>query len=233
MERAVLLGGIHSSGRMEMMRIESPADLVSRIMAGEHHAEEELVARYSRGVSVILRRDTRNAPIAEDLYQDTFAIALQKIRQGDLRDHDRLSGFVSGIAKNLAIEHFRRQSRRKQLDDDKVDSRPDTSANQLDQLLLKEKTKIVRQVMGELHSERDRQMLVRFYLAEEDKDAICAELELSSLHFNRVLFRACVRYRELYEKFMSESGGAPGTASFGMVIFFVGGAITALVGAHR
>jgi RNA polymerase sigma-70 factor (ECF subfamily) len=217
---------------MAAPNIESPADLVSRIMAGEHHAEEELVARYSRGVSVILSRETRNAPIAEDLYQDTFALAIQKIRQGDLRDHDRLSGFVSGIAKNLAIEHFRRQSRREELDDDKVDSRPDTSPSQLDQLLLREKTKAVRQVMGELRSERDRQLLVRFYLAEEDKDAICAELELSSLHFNRVLFRARERYRELYEKFMRESGASPGTASFGMVIFFAGGGIAALFIAH-
>jgi RNA polymerase sigma-70 factor (ECF subfamily) len=35
-------------------------------------------------------------------------------------------------------------------------------------------------------------------VAEEDKARICADLGLSSLHFNRVLNRARDRYRELY-----------------------------------
>jgi RNA polymerase sigma-70 factor (ECF subfamily) len=58
----------------------------------------------------------------------------------------------------------------------------------------------VRKVLGELKSERDRQVLFRFYVAEEEKEKICASLGLTSLHFNRVLFRARERFRELYEQ---------------------------------
>ncbi len=43
-------------------------------------------------------------------------------------------------------------------------------------------------------------MLYRYYLAEEDKAAICADLGLSSLHFNRVLWRARQRFKKLLER---------------------------------
>jgi RNA polymerase sigma-70 factor (ECF subfamily) len=62
-------------------------------------------------------------------------------------------------------------------------------------------------VLAELPSERDRQVLFRFYLAEEDKDQICKDLGLSSLHFNRVVFRARERYRDLYLKKTPSSAG--------------------------
>jgi RNA polymerase sigma-70 factor (ECF subfamily) len=35
------------------------------------------------------------------------------------------------------------------------------------------------------------------YVREEDKDETCARLDIDSTHFNRVLFRAKQRFREL------------------------------------
>jgi RNA polymerase sigma-70 factor (ECF subfamily) len=48
--------------------------------------------------------------------------------------------------------------------------------------------------------ERDRELLIRFYVYDQDKQEICRELGLNSLHFNRVLFRAKNRFRKLLEK---------------------------------
>jgi DNA-directed RNA polymerase specialized sigma24 family protein len=73
-------------------------------------------------------------------------------------------------------------------------------AEDLYQLLRKENADIVRQVLKEMHNERDIQLLFRYYLAEDDKEKICADLGLTTLHFNRVLHRARARYRELYEQ---------------------------------
>jgi RNA polymerase sigma-70 factor (ECF subfamily) len=47
---------------------------------------------------------------------------------------------------------------------------------------------------------RDRDLLVRFYLNDESKEDICASLDLTDEHFNRVLFRARNRFRELLER---------------------------------
>jgi hypothetical protein len=47
-------------------------------------------------------------------------------------------------------------------------------------------------------------VLFRFYLAEDKKEQICADLGLSGLHFNRVLHRARERYLELYKRLSSD-----------------------------
>lgn len=204
---------------MESRRVEPTAssdpgraaDLVSRIRAGEHQAETELVERFGRGVLMILRRSTRNAAVCDDLYQDTFRIALEKVRQGDLRDSEKLAAFICSVARNLVIEYFRRTARQENLTELAEAERPLHSApNQLDAVLQKEKAAVVRQVINELPTDRDRQVLFRFYVVEDDKDRICADLGLSSLHFNRVLHRARERYRELYERALSRMERATG-----------------------
>jgi RNA polymerase sigma-70 factor (ECF subfamily) len=59
---------------------------------------------------------------------------------------------------------------------------------------------VVRKLLDELSQPRDRQVLIRFYLDEADKREICAELDLSEEHFNRVLFRAKQRLREVLRR---------------------------------
>jgi len=177
------------------------ADLVSRILSGDQQAEAELVERYSRGVTFIIRRETRDASQADDLYEETFCIVLEKIRHGDLREPEKISGFICSIARNLVIDHFRKAARQRNLTGiEDAASLPRLAPSQLDELLQREKADLVRRVIDDLGSDRDRQLLFRFYIAEEEKESICTDLGLTSLHFNRVLHRARERYRELYEK---------------------------------
>ncbi len=144
--------------------------------------------------------------MVDDLSQETFALVLRKIRAGEVRQPERLAGFVSSLARNLAIEQFRRAGARRTsgMPDEDLAS---TAPSPLEVLLRTERAAAVRKVLAELPSERDRQVLLRFYLAEEEKDAICRDLGLSSLHFNRVVFRARERYREMYLARTKSSGG--------------------------
>jgi RNA polymerase sigma-70 factor, ECF subfamily len=177
----------------------SEADLVSRIIAGDREAEDELVKRYNRGVSFIIRQEVRDTSIADDLYQETFCLLLEKIRRGEVREPEKLSGFVCSVAKNLAISHFRRAARREILTGtEEITSLPHPAPNQLEGLLRKEKVELVRQVLKEMTNQRDIEVLYRFYIAEEEKEKICADLGLTSAQFNLVLHRARERYRELY-----------------------------------
>ncbi len=48
--------------------------------------------------------------------------------------------------------------------------------------------------MKHLAAARDREVLLRFYLNEEPKSAICAALDLTELQFNQVLWRARQRF---------------------------------------
>ncbi|MEM8960065.1 MAG: sigma-70 family RNA polymerase sigma factor [Acidobacteriota bacterium] len=175
--------------------------LVERIRAGDAAAESELVERHGRAVRMVLAQMMRGRPEADDLFQETFRRAIEKLRAGELRQPEKLPAFMVAIARNLAIALFRLRSRRRTDEDSEVVA--DTAvapADQLQQMMGDEKAVLVRRLLGELRNDRDRQLLFRFYIAEEDKESICASLGLSALHFNRVLYRARQRYRELYEQ---------------------------------
>ncbi len=174
------------------------ADLVRRIQGGDRPAEQQLVERYSRGVLFLLRRLSGRPELAEDLHQETFQVVLERLRGSGLEDPGRLVGFIQGIARHLFLGEHRKRLRRKT--DDAGELLPDgvdPAPSQLESALRDERAERVRRMLAELRPERDRRLLYRFYLAEEDKDRICVDLGLSHKHFNRVIYRARQRFKEL------------------------------------
>jgi len=175
--------------------------LVRRIAAGDLSAETELVERYGRGLICLLRRKGARPDLAEDLHQEAFRIALERLRRRELDEPARLAGFLCGIARNLALAERRKTARRRtEADDEELAQAVHPAPSQLSSVLLDEEAETVRRLIGELPTDRDRQLLLRFYVAEEEKERICADLGLDSLHFNRVLFRARQRFKELLER---------------------------------
>lgn len=174
-------------------------DLVRRIAGGDRAAEEELFVRYGAGVRLLLERWCRDRATAEDLHQETLRLALLKIRQGEVREPERITAFLYGLAKNLSVQLYRSADKRRQGElPDEVESLPHPEASPLSQLLRRERAVRIRRVLSEMGSERDREVLVRFYLAEESTAQICAALDLAPTHFYRVLYRARERYRKLF-----------------------------------
>ncbi|HEX9941914.1 MAG TPA: RNA polymerase sigma factor [Thermoanaerobaculia bacterium] len=178
------------------------ADLVRRIAAGDEAAEGQLVERYRRGLLYLLRHLGALPDLADDLQQETFRIVLERLRQGGLADPAGLAPFLRGTARNLFIAERRKTARRRTWGDTgELAEAVAPAPSQLQSVLLEEEGEIVRRLIGELPTDRDRQLLLRFYVGEEDKESICADLGLDSLHFNRVLFRARQRFKDLLERF--------------------------------
>lgn len=176
------------------------AELVSRIIAGEREAEAELVHRYSRGMFLIINNIVRNPGDAEELLHEMFITVLKKVRRGDLNEPEKLSGFLRSVAMNIAQRHFRKATNRPLTNIDEVPPPIDPHRGPLEQLLLKEEVELVRQVLGELTQERDRQIILRAYIKEEDKESICAGLGLTGAQFDKVKSRAIKRFKELCEE---------------------------------
>src|SRR5262245_40298428 len=177
------------------------ADLAQRIYKGDAEAESELYARFAPGVRVILARRLQNWAQAEELTQEALIIVLKRLRTSPLQDPSRLAAFVAQTARNLAIAERRKERRR----------RTDTVAEGLDEVADAEQDQVsvaedsssaaaVRAMLKELRSTRDRLLLVRYYLQDEDKSTICRDLGLSESTFNLVLFRARNRFLELLQK---------------------------------
>jgi len=202
---------------------------VARIRSGDRAAEARLFELYARPVSILLDRHTNGRPEAEDLLQETFRLTLEKLRRGELREPEKLPGFLAAIARSLAIEHYRKTARRKtEPDSDGLAAVAGSVPGPLTGLLASENASLVRRVIRELNNDRDRQILFRFYIAEEDKERISADFGLSSLQFNRVLHRARERYRELFLERIDRGEGRGSTAAailFAFVTLLIGRAL--------
>lgn len=187
-------------------RLVSPAELVRRIQAGDRKAEAELVAHYGERLAFLLRRWTRDPTAAEDLYQETFRLALEKIRGGEPREPDKLAGFLHALAQNLSAYHYRRGDRRAAHYGQDQDTAvvADAGPGSLQQLLQSERAALVHTLLQELPTARDREILARYYLADQDKEEVCGALALAEDHFKRVLHRARQRFKEL---FLERHGG--------------------------
>jgi RNA polymerase sigma-70 factor, ECF subfamily len=176
------------------------AELVRRIGAGDRAAEAEMVRRYSRGLMYVLRRRTADQDLAQDLAQDTFRIALERLRGDGIDQRERLAGFLYSTARNLLIAHQRKEWRRATVaDSEAVDRFPDDSRSPFQDVSRAQVCRLVRRLLEEMHVPRDREILVRVYVQDQDKDEICRALKLDSVHFNRVLHRAKGRFRQLLE----------------------------------
>jgi len=174
--------------------------LAERIFNGDAAAESELVERFQNGLRIMLLKRTSNPQLAQDLCQDTFVITLKKLRADELRNHDALAGFIRQIAVNLSIEHYRKEKRYVHQDDERIALRTPHKDNKADRIDEKRHRSVLNAALEELGQDRDREILKRFYLLDEDKPEICSVLDLSPAHFDRVLYRAKQRMQKMIEK---------------------------------
>lgn len=179
---------------------QASARLVAAIHAGERGAEDEMVERYGRGLLYVLRRRGGDPELALDLRQDTFRIALEKLREAPLEEPERLAAFLRGVALNLLTAHWRKQQRRATMADSaEVERAAHEAPGPEGDVSSAQEQQAVRGLLEELPTPRDREILRRVYLLEEDRERICDDLGIDSVHFSRVLFRAKQRFRSLLE----------------------------------
>lgn len=156
-------------------------------------------ADYAGLISLFARRLGDRA-LAEDLVNQAFVESLDKLAQRQIADPARFSGFVYGVAFNLLRNHRRRMDNRRE---NRVSSTVletlSAGPSVFDQLVRDKVAAQIRQIVAELPIDRDREIVQRFYLEEHTKAFICADLGLSPLHFDKIMFRARRRMRRLVE----------------------------------
>ena len=181
-------------------QLSSP-ELAERIRTGDKEAETELSRRFSRGITQIVVKMTGNYAVAQEVCQETLIIILTRLRSQPLDDPEKLPAFVAQIARNLVLSERRKTRRRRtEADSEAVEQASDDAPDQEDDAQRDSAASAIRVVLSEMKSTRDRALLVRYYLQDEDKREICRELGLSEPSFNVVLFRARARFLELLQK---------------------------------
>ncbi|MEM9173114.1 MAG: sigma-70 family RNA polymerase sigma factor [Pseudomonadota bacterium] len=173
---------------------------MSKIAARNAEAEQEFARRYLAPLTKILSKRCKSREQAEDAAQTALITVLQRLRGGKIDDPSKLTAFVHKTGINVLIGDQRKISRRETgTDTELVERTVDERIDQLEDIIREESDLAVREVVQEIKNDRDRELIYRFYIRQEEKFVICSALELTAVHFDRVISRARGRLRSLIE----------------------------------
>lgn len=81
--------------------------LVSAFAQGDNQAFDALLARHQQRVYNYILYLVKDSSIADDAFQETFVKAITTIKHGRYNADGRFASWISRIAHNIVIDHFR------------------------------------------------------------------------------------------------------------------------------
>jgi len=81
--------------------------LVASYAKGDNSAFDVLLGRYQEKVHNYIFHMVKDDDIAEDIFQETFVKAITTIRQNRYNGDGKFAAWITRIAHNLIIDHFR------------------------------------------------------------------------------------------------------------------------------
>jgi len=176
----------------------SPIAIVERIKSGDRSAESQLVNFYSDKLMFILQRKFSDKELCRDAHQEAFAVIIQKIRAGQVREPAKLAGFMRSTAINLALMAIRKNKNMIAMSHSPIIENISYSGHSAYQDIAEsELADILKGLINELAIERDRRILISFYITQLDKMQICQQLDLSPDHFDKIIYRSKQRLKTL------------------------------------
>ena len=186
------------------------AELIQRILQGDQDALSPLVKKYQKGVHTLAWRKIGDFHIAQEITQDTFLTAYQKLRT--LKNHNLFAGWLYVIAANLCRDWLKKSRL-------PMDSLDITDANEVDKVsysqYVAEKQKadvdetrreVVKKLLQKL-PESERTVMMLHYLGEMTINAISEFLGVSQNTVKSRLSRARNRLKK-EEDIIQESLGS-------------------------
>lgn len=168
--------------------------LVERIRQGDREAVGELYEQILPGLRFyFVNRLGRDA--ASDAAHSVFLRAVEQIAAGDLREPEALPGYMRTMAARYVCAQIEQRQREQWqsltplMESRLSDGRkgPESEYGQQERLTLA--LKVLRGM-----SEREREILTRFYLYEQTQEQICREMGLTETQFRLLKSRAKARF---------------------------------------
>jgi len=163
-------------------------------------AIEALIRENYAGLRLLIARRTGDPDVAADLLGEAICIAWEKWQAGRIERPEQIAGYIFQVAINLLRNHRRTVAGRPgaRADSSQLEVIADESAAR-DDWSERQMAARVKRIVTAMNTPRDREILTRFYLQEEDKESICRDLHLDAAQFDKVLHRARGRLKSLLE----------------------------------
>jgi RNA polymerase sigma-70 factor (ECF subfamily) len=145
----------------------SDSQLVSLYRNGNEDAFEVLLYRHKSKIYTAIYLIVKDRYTAEDLLQETFVKAINTIRGGRYNEEGKFLPWISRIAHNLAIDHFRKEKRYPEVvleDGSKLFNSMDFSVESSeDKQMIRETRSKLRDYIRELPEEQKHVLIMRHY----------------------------------------------------------------------
>lgn len=157
-------------------------DLIKGFLAGNDQCFDTLLARYKSKVFTTIYLIVKDRSVAEDLFQDVMIKVVRMIRSGKYNEEGKFLPWVIRIARNLAIDHFRKSQRnpiqRESEDYDIFNVVQRTEESSEDQIISQENARYIRKLIQQL-PEKQREVLIMRSYAELSFKEIAAITDVS------------------------------------------------------
>jgi RNA polymerase sigma factor (sigma-70 family) len=179
--------------------------LATRVQGGDEDAMRELYDIFSKGIRFMLFRQLGPDEL-EDKVHDVFVTITTSIRNGELRDPNRMMGYIHTVVRRQIASYIDRavNMRRNRIELDFDETVCDHRPNPENEAMAKENQQIALRVLRSI-PKRDREVLVRFYYNEESPTEICHAMSLTDTQFRLIKSRAKARFGELGKSWLNRS----------------------------
>lgn len=166
------------------------ATIVDRIQAGHDAGVLELYSVLSPGIRYYLARQLGNQDL-EDRLHETFLIVISAIREGKIRQPEKIMGFVRTIAHRQAAGYIGKMARYRLTEGEFSAGLevPDGKYTPEEVAIIRQRAEIMEVVLSEMPF-KQREILQRYYLREESSEQICLDMSLTETQFRLAKSRA-------------------------------------------
>ena len=151
------------------MQLNSISDqkLVKQYVQGNEACLEMLINRHKDRIFTTIYLIVKDTYIAEDLFQETFIKVINNLKRKKYNEEGKFLPWATRIARNLAIDYFRKKQRLPVITDSSGDDVfrkiSISNENQEEQIIRTEKENEVRALIDRLPEEQRQVLIMRHY----------------------------------------------------------------------
>ncbi len=153
---------------MQKMTNLTDEQLVRAYVDGNNEAFDTLLRRHQSKLFSYILRIVKNRDIADDIFQETFVKIIMTLKQGRYAESGKFGAWLTRIAHNLIIDHFRQEKSENSISTDDEDvnllNRRDLCDENIEDLLINDQIRTdVRRIIEALPEAQREVLMMRYY----------------------------------------------------------------------
>lgn len=145
----------------------SDQSLVKQYIQGNESCLEMLIKRHKNRLFTTIILIVKDSYIAEDIFQETFIKIIKNLKAGKYNEEGKFLPWAARIARNMAIDYFRKTKRMPTITDssgqDVFRTIKIKTENREQQIIRSEKESLVRAAIEKLPAEQRQVLILRHY----------------------------------------------------------------------